>query len=207
MNQLLNDIEALKHSPLSKEIKRRLLEFKRKGTQSNSTVFSELCFCILTANCSAESCIQTQESIGDRFHQLDTSTLTKKLRQCHYRFPNLRAQYINQASSYALQLKDIIEKHSGEQRRTWLVDHIRGIGYKEASHFLRNIGYEDYGIIDKHIIRLLTSHEIITPPKTITKNSYLHIENILRNIAQRTQLSLAGLDLYLWYMQTGKVLK
>jgi len=36
---------------------------------------------------------------------------------------------------------------------------------------------------------------------------YLEIENLLREIAKETNLHLGELDLYLWYMETGKVLK
>jgi len=84
---------------------------------------------------------------------------------------------------------------------------VKGIGYKESSHFLRNVGFDDYAIIDFHIIDLLVKYQLIKRPKTITKNKYLEIEKILKKIAEKTNLTLAELDLYLWYMETGKILK
>ena len=84
---------------------------------------------------------------------------------------------------------------------------IKGLGYKESSHFLRNIGYDDYAIIDSHILDLLKRNNLVTPPKTLTRKKYLEIEAILRAIATRTDLTLAELDMYLWYMETGKILK
>jgi N-glycosylase/DNA lyase len=36
---------------------------------------------------------------------------------------------------------------------------------------------------------------------------YLEIENFLMKIAKKLNLSLAELDLYLWYIETGKILK
>ena len=94
-----------------------------------------------------------------------------------------------------------------EQRRRWLVDNIKGLGYKEASHFLRNIGYDDYAIIDTHILDILARYRIIKQPKTLTKKNYLKIEGHLQKIARQTKLTLAELDLYLWFLETGKILK
>ncbi|MFX1600424.1 MAG: N-glycosylase, partial [Promethearchaeota archaeon] len=81
------------------------------------------------------------------------------------------------------------------------------IGYKEASHFLRNIGYSNYAIIDFHIIDLLVQYNLIEKPKTLTKTKYLKIEQVLKGIANKLNLNLAELDLYLWYLETGKILK
>ena len=78
---------------------------------------------------------------------------------------------------------------------------------KEASHFLRNIGFKDYAIIDFHIVDLLVNHSLIEKPKTITPKKYLEIENLLRELAEKTSLSLGELDLYLWYKETRKILK
>jgi len=89
----------------------------------------------------------------------------------------------------------------------WLVKNISGIGYKEASHFLRNIGFTNLAIVDFHILNLLARHGLIEKPKTLTRKKYLEIEEVLRAIAEKLDLNLAELDLYLWYMETGKVLK
>lgn len=81
---------------------------------------------------------------------------------------------------------------------------------KEASHFLRNIGYKNLAIIDFHIIDLLVKENLIKfdrKKKSLTKNKYLEFEKILKNLAEKCQVNLAELDLYLWYLETGKVLK
>ena len=88
-----------------------------------------------------------------------------------------------------------------------LIRNVKGIGPKEASHFLRNIGYSGFAILDFHIINILARYGLIEKPKTLTKRRYLEIEELLRSIAAKTDLSLAELDLYLWYMETGKILK
>jgi N-glycosylase/DNA lyase len=104
-------------------------------------------------------------------------------------------------------LKEITKFHDKKAIREWIVNNVKGLGYKEASHFLRNIGFDDYAIIDFHIVDVLVNHKLIEKPKTITKRKYLEIEEILKNIAKETNLTLAELDLYLWYMETGKILK
>lgn len=207
MNSLLSKLQNLKKSMVAEIVDQRIEEFKTKQNQSSETLFIELCFCILTANCSAESCLKTQDHIGNKFLLLNKKNLTTSLRFCGYRFPNIRADYIINARRYASMIKNHLTTLAHEQRRTWLVTNIKGIGYKEASHFLRNIGYDDYAIIDKHILSLLVDYKIIDQPKTMNKKQYLLIEKRLQEIAQQTNLSLARLDLYLWYMQTGKILK
>jgi len=88
------------------------------------------------------------------------------------------------------------------------VKNIKGLGFKEASHFLRNIGFKNLAIIDFHIVDLLIKHKLIDKkPKSLSKSKYLEIEEKLKKIANELNLSLGELDLYLWYMETGKILK
>ncbi len=193
MKDLLNSIQKLKKSGVSKLVDGRMKEFK------NNDLFSELCFCILTANFNAERSIKIQESIKD-FSKLSLEQLTDALKKHGHRYPNKRAEYIIEAKKHKNSLKD-------NCTREWVVENVKGLGMKEASHFLRNIGFTDYAIIDFHIVDLLVKHKIIEEPKTLTKKKYLEIEEKLKEIAKKTDLNLAELDLYLWYMETGKVLK
>ena len=84
---------------------------------------------------------------------------------------------------------------------------VKGLGYKEASHFLRNTGRKNVAIIDFHIADLLENHRLIEKPKTISKAKYLEIENVLKKIGMKAGMHQSELDLYLWYMETGKILK
>jgi N-glycosylase/DNA lyase len=138
---------------------------------------------------------------------MECSDLQLELKKIGYRFPNIRAKYINETQKQKNILPEILKQLYGESLRNWLVKNIKGIGYKEASHFLRNIGYDNYAIIDFHIIDILTNYGYIQKPKTITKKRYLEIEQQLKQIAQTCNLTLAQLDFYLWYLETGKILK
>jgi len=201
-------IENLKNSKVRDLVNARIKEFRENGKKSSRELFKELCFCILTANFIAEKSLKIQKEINDGFLTLPEHELAEKLRKLGHRFPQKRAKYIVEARKYADSLKNIIQSiNTGEKLREWLVKNIKGIGYKEASHFLRNIGYTDLAIIDFHIINILTKHGLIEKPRTLTKTKYLEIENLLREVADKLNLSLAELDLYLWYMETGKVLK
>ena len=183
-------------------------EFKEIGNGPSDEIFEELCFCILTANFNAERTMKIQRQIEDGFLSFSKSVLAKKLRELGHRFPNRRAEYIVDARKHKNSLRDIAKTFNHDDNlREWIVKNVRGIGYKEASHFLRNIGYTSFAIIDFHIIDVLTKHNIIERPKVLTKRKYLKIENLLRKIAGKSNVNLAELDLYLWYMETGKILK
>ena len=208
MESLLSSVRELRNTETGSVISSKIREFKRLGKKSGQEIFKELSFCILTANFTAERGIKIQKEIGDGFLNLSEKELAKKLRELGYRFPNTRAHYIVESRKYADSIKEKINSFKDKQElRDWLVKNIKGFGYKEASHFLRNIGLEDFAIIDFHIIDILTRHELIKKPKTLTKAKYIEIEEVLRKIAKKLNLSLGELDLYLWYLETGKVLK
>lgn len=203
---MIERIEILKNE-IGSLVKKRIKEFEENG-KSDKKIFLELCFCILTANFNAKKAIEIQEKIGDKFLSLDEKELEKELKKLGHRFPKTRARYIIKARKYKDLLKKIIENFKDEKMlREWLANNIKGVGYKEASHFLRNIGFKNLAIIDFHILEFLEKNKIIKRPKSLSKKKYLEIENILSEIGKKLNLNLAELDLYLWYMETGKILK
>jgi len=206
--ELIRLIEDLKRSEVSLLIGERISEFKRLGRGSSREIFKELCYCILCANYSAERSMRIQREIDDGFLTLPPSQLIRRLREMGHRFPKTRASYIVAARKYCDSIKDVIASLKDPREiREWLIRNIRGVGLKEASHFLRNIGYSDLAIIDFHILNLLDRYGLIEKPKTMTKSRYLRIEDELRRLSRDVDLSLAELDLYLWYIETGKILK
>jgi len=206
MKDLLNAISKLKNSEIKNLISSRMKEFSHIKKSSINDIFRELCFCIMTANCGAEKCIEIHEKINNGFNNLSQEQLTEKFKEFGYRFPNIRSKYITEAIVFKDELETIIRSQETDIR-DWLVKNIRGLGYKEASHFLRNIGYKNYAIVDFHIVDLLVKYNLIEKPKTMTKKKYLEIEGLLIDLGSKLDLNLAELDLYLWYMETGKVLK
>jgi len=208
MKELIETLENLKNSEIKKVIDTRIHEFEKIKILPIDEIFKELCFCIMTANCGAEKCIEVHEGIHNGFLNLSKEKLTDKFKALGYRFPNIRSEYITEARDHKDNLEKMIKSNDDiNGLRDWIVKNIKGIGYKEASHFLRNIGYKNYAIIDFHIVDLLTKNDLIEKPKTMTKRKYLEIEEILKNIGNKLNLNLAELDLYLWYLETGKILK
>jgi N-glycosylase/DNA lyase len=208
MEDLVARVEALKKDPNACGLVRaRLAEFKALGMAGNEALFSELCFCIMTANFDAAKSIRVQENVGNGFTALSEKRLEQRLRSLGYRYPN-RAAYICDSRRHLGQLKQRIASFKEEaELREWLARNVKGLGMKEASHFMRNIGFEKVAIIDFHIVDLLAREGLIEKPKTVTKKRYLEIEKVLAWLAERLGIGLAELDLYLWFLETGKMLK
>jgi len=208
LDTLARSIEKLKSSEVSELVAGRMKEFKEMEKEGNEIWFSELCFCILTANSTAKLGLKIQGELGDGFLTLPMKELTRRLKEFGHRFYNKRAEFIVSARKFD-RIKDIITKFSNAQRaREWLVENVDGIGWKEASHFLRNVGFDDVAILDRHILALMREHGLIDrAPRTLTRRRYLEIEEKLKGLAEKVDLSLAELDLYMWYLETGCVLK
>lgn len=206
-NDLIGHIRYLQKSNVGKHVKKRMDSFQELRYGTNEEWFSELSFCVLTANASGLMGMKIQAFLAEKFIYTPEKELQKKLKKMGYRFHN-RAAYIAYNRKYG-NIKDIICRFNDiKESREWLVTEMKGIGYKEASHFLRNVGYEGVAILDRHILRCMKKHGLIQAiPSTLTKKKYNEIEEVLCTYAKKVGLDVGEIDLYLWYMETGKVLK
>ena len=188
-------------------IKQRLKEFSKPRTEKQ--LFSELCFCILTANTSAQMGINTINYLKDAIHKDSETQLAKKLKSSKYRFYNKRANYIAQTRTNLkpYKIKQVIKELKGNDLREFFIKNVKGFGYKESSHFLRNIGFKDYAILDKHILNTMLDKGIIKEKKPLTKTTYLDLEKKFNKIAKKQNITPAELDLIWWSNKTGEVLK
>lgn len=206
MEFLINQVLGLKKKDISRAISKRMEEFESFKSNMDK-IFSELCFCLLTANFQAEKSIKIQKELEKEFEFLSEDELARELKKRGHRFWPQRAKRIVKARKIRRELESLVFKKSDSELRKWLVKNVVGLGMKESSHFLRNIGYRAVAIIDFHIVDLLEREKLIKRPKTITPKKYLEIEEVLRKLGKKVKLNLAELDLYLWYLETGKVLK
>jgi len=206
VNQLIKTIKKLKQSPISETVNKRLKEFEDLGKKGNDDWFCELCFCILTANSKASTALSIQEELGaNGFVSYPQDSLCNCIKRNKHRFHYKKTKYIIEARKHK-KIKEILKKE--KEPREWLVKNIKGLGWKESSHFLRNVGYFDYAILDRHIISLMYEHGYIKQkPKNLSKNIYLAIEKQFIDLACKLGTTSAELDLYMWYIQTGQVLK
>lgn len=204
------------HAERRGEIQERIREFEAVWqTGTDERLWEEMVFCFFTGGCSARMGMRSVEAVRPLLLTGDYTELASALVGRH-RYPNARAGYIVASRDFlqahcGLRLREKLESFaSAAERRDWLVKEkrIKGLGYKEASHYLRNIGLKGYAILDKHILRSLAELEIIetpTPPQARAK--YLATEEKLKELAKLTGIDFDELDLVLWSMKTGEILK
>ncbi len=198
------------------DIRERLSEFKEIITYADDNrLFEELAFCICTAGASAKMGLKSVDAMREHLPNGSLKKLQRKLVSVH-RFPNARPKYIVHTREYLksehnFKIKELILSFKDPlERRDFFAKNknIKGIGYKEASHFLRNIGLSGYAILDKHILNTLCELKIIKDPKPpTTRDKYLEIEDKLRDFADEIDIHIDELDLLLWSEKTGEILK
>lgn len=211
-------IEKIKqtHFERGAEIRARLAEFDAIWREGNDAkLWEEMVFCFFTGGCSAKMGLRSLEAVKPILQTGTHQELFEQLRGKH-RYPFARAGYIVASREFlqadcGLHLRDRLANFKDPtERRDWLAktQGIKGLGYKEASHFLRNIGLKGYAILDKHILRSLAETGILedpAPPSNRTK--YLATEQKLKKFAETLEIDFEELDLVLWSMKTGEILK
>ena len=204
------------HRSRRKEIQSRLAEFESiRNAGRNERLWEEMVFCFFTGGCSARMGLNAVNAVRHLLMEGTQEQLAAALSGVH-RYPNARSRYIVHSRNFLRahcglelgeKLKGFRDHH---ERRDWLVKEkgIKGLGYKEASHFLRNIGFRGYAILDKHILRSLAELRIIDEPKPPnTRTAYLTIEEKLKHLTRVLRIDFDELDLVLWSMKTGVILK
>jgi len=197
------------------EIANRIGEFQESLNQSDERVFAELCFCICTPQTRATLCWEAISALmGNGLLYAGTrEQMVPFLKRV--RFYNRKAEYILEARKLftqngRLQIKKVIKSLDDVScLRNWLKGEVKGMGMKEASHFLRNIGLgRDTAILDRHVLKNLKKLGVIERiPKNLPKKAYHEIESKMRTFSKKIGIPLDELDLLLWSMETGKVFK
>ncbi|MEA1944934.1 MAG: N-glycosylase/DNA lyase [Euryarchaeota archaeon] len=198
------------------EIQSRLEEFDRiREIGDEETIFAELVFCILTPQSKAKICWAAVENLLDNNLLLEgeSDQIVRELYGVRFRYK--KSEYVVEARDKLsidgkIAIKSRISRFSDVyDAREWLVRNVKGIGYKEASHFLRNIGFgENLAILDRHILKNLRSLGIIEEiPDSLSRRKYLEIEKGMKKLAKKVKIPMSHLDLVMWYNETGDVFK
>lgn len=214
---VVEDIRATHHAR-RKEIRARLNQFRQVWRDgSDEQLWEELVFCIFTAGASARMGFRAVEAIRPLLLNGEREAMTLALKNAGaHRFPVERPCYIVVTRNYLREHCDLALRKKLEsfadpiERRDWLAreKQIKGLGYKESSHFLRNVGLRGYAILDKHILRSLAELGVVeSPDPPATRARYLAAEEKLRGFARRARIDFDELDLVLWSMKTGEILK
>lgn len=208
----IDDLHAL-YLPVKPQIEARLADFRSIWEKASDVeLFRELAFCLLTPQSKAKTCwkaVQRLERKG-MMGGADPSCICDEL--VGVRFNQRKAEYICLAKARfdASSLREALASFSNPAgAREWLVNNIKGLGYKEASHFLRNIGLgEDLAILDRHILKNLALLGVIEEvPSSPTKRLYLDIEKKMIAFSRQADIPMGHLDLLLWYKEAGEVFK
>lgn len=217
MNKIIMEVKEI-YKKKKDEINSRLKGFKYIWqTKDEERALHELIFCIFTPQSKAINCWNCVEKIIERKLLLtnDPRELLK-LREMNYvRFKNKKARFAIEAKNKFIKngkiklLKFLSKFKDSYGMRQYLVDNIKGYGYKEASHFLRNIGFVDkVAVLDRHILKNLKLMGIIKKiPEILNKKMYLLIERKMKNFSDRIKIPMGALDLILWYKETGMFFK
>ena len=190
-------------------IRTRLSEF---ASVPASEYFYELMYCLLTPQSSAkhaEQAVLALRAAGYPNREVNPEPFLRK-KECYIRFHKTKSNYLlRMKDQYAIIAGKLTEPVAAVELRDWLVQNILGLGYKEATHFMRNIGKNDgLAILDRHILRNLKRLGVIRSiPKSLSKKHYLNIERRFSEFASHIGIPLDELDLVFWSMETGEILK
>lgn len=204
------------HAERRHDIRTRLSEFEAVWNRgSNEDLWEEMVFCFFTGGCSAKMGFSSINAVRNLLADGEQPELASALTGVH-RYPNARSRYIVASRDFLhehcqMNLRGKLTSFDCHlERRDWLVKEkgIKGLGYKEASHFLRNIGLKGYAILDKHVLNCLAELGIIDEPKPPnTRSTYLRVEEKLKRLTQTLKIDFDEMDLVLWSMKTGEILK
>lgn len=190
------------------KISARLNDFKKMRSASNEKLFYEMCYCVLTAHGSARSGREAEARLKkcDFFQNGEMGDCLKNVR------------YLNNKTKFLLQNRkniiddklDLREFLTGESimvREKVANDsrHFKGLGMKASSQFLRNIGFSNLAILDRHILKSLREHGAIKNiPGALTKRKYIEIEKEMQKFAKRINVPMDALDILFWTEMSGE---
>lgn len=134
-----------------------------------------------------------------------------------YRFPDSRAHQLTatvvKVRREAKGLSNLLASFDDiETARGWFVANAKGLGPKQASMFLRNVGLTyDLAVLDRHLINYMMMMGLTADPKPMRRMAdYRRDEIVLRDHAASFGLSVGFLDWAVWIVMrvaNGKAIK
>lgn len=202
---------------IKKDIETAQAGYKKAFNYDEEDFFGEFCFCLLTPQSKAKNAWSAILKLKE--NRLLFNGTDKEISEYLnvVRFKNNKAKYIvelreKMTINNKLQSKKILSDigfNNVYDLRLWLLKNVKGFGLKEASHFLRNIGFgNEIAILDRHILRNLCQLNVIPEvPKSITPKIYMEIEQKMIEFSKKINIDMGSLDLIFWYKEAGEVFK
>ena len=189
-------------------IKVRLKDF---AGVSPDEYFYELAYCLLTPQSSAFAAAKAITVLEEQnFHHryFDPEKFLHQ-KEFYIRFHKTKAKHlIAMKEQFPSVHAQLIGSLSNQELREWLVKNVKGMGWKESSHFLRNIGRRELAILDRHILKNLVRVGVLRRlPKTLTPKRYKQIEKKFHTFAVQIGIPMDELDLLFWSLETGTIFK
>ena len=196
------------YAKTKKQIRERLLDFKRVP---KSEYFYELCFCLCTPQSKAANALLVVEKLKQfDFQNRNVNPIKILNDKSHYiRFHNQKAKNLINMKSIFPEIISVLKSDMKPMgKRLWLTENVKGLGMKESSHFLRNIGYRNLAILDRHILKHLVGCGVYKEiPKVSSLTQYIQVEKEFINFSKFIKIPIDELDLLFWSYETGLILK
>lgn len=193
-----------------------LIEDARSGIVSLPTfrrrtepqeIWFELAFCIVSSQERTRNAKFAAEVLAEKYDDLlkcsDTLAAVKSAfseRYISLRFQNRKSEHLASSwKKFQMDCQVLVDIdtafETASEARRYLTQNFLGIGPKQASMLLRNVGWgEDLAIIDSHISRISW---LILPDRSPTE-TYDSLESKLRTFARERSIKLEELDVILW---------
>lgn len=216
-NEYFKEIEEI-YKKIKPDIKKRLEDFQniwKNGT--NEDIHLELSFCILTPQSKAINAWKAITNLKENnlIFKGNVGEIVEYLNIV--RFKNNKAKYLVELREQMMdkKTKKVMTKDffstipNVYEKRNWIVKNIKGMSYKEAGHFLRNVGFgQEIAILDRHILKNLQKLGVIEElPKTLGPKQYLEIEEKMKEYCKFVKIPMDEMDLLLWYKEAGEIFK
>ncbi len=196
------------HAEKKSAIRQRLEDFSNVPPRE---YFYELVYCLLTPQSSAKHAVRAVDLLKqhDFFNRSFDPAPFLHQKEFYIRFHHTKGRHLVAIKAqFPIIRRNLLNGSPGEDLREWLVQNVKGIGYKEALHFLRNIGRRGLAILDRHILKNLVRVGVLRSlPNTVTPKRYCTIERKFQRFADRVGIPMDELDLLFWSMETGDILK
>lgn len=197
-----------KYEKLRPKIQQRLNDF---SNVSEDKYFYELCFCICTPQSKAASAMIVQnelESLDFYNNEVDTTPILRR-KENYIRFHNQKSNRLQLIKQQWGEIKAVLKSNiSDREKREWLNNNVNGIGRKESAHYLRNIGYKNIAILDRHILKhLVTCGVFDEVPNIATKKRYDLVAGEFFNFSKEVGIPMDELDLLFWAEEAGEIIK
>lgn len=199
----------LAHYEDVEEAARKRLESFKSCPCSDKAIFKELTYCVFAANSSAAMAEKAVELLEPVIHTGDVDEYKDQVAG-KVRFYNVRSEYTaynhGVINGFDKDLHTIIKEQDSPRRSVKKL--FKGVGMKEASHFLRNIGHSGYCILDKHVRQVMCDIDVLNSTSYPSRpDEYEEAERRIQAFCDANGLDVDVFDLAVWSYKTGRIAK